>query len=269
MLETITLHFTDSPPLTLPADGITVFVGPNNSGKSLVLREIELAMSVYPFPEGLLVLKDYEVIWQPRDVIDDFIEKSKGTDDPNRPLNQRSISRINPNGGVEENNIDLASLYQVVEYRHDKHWYTTQFLKYGVIRLDGRSRFNLTNDQTAGDLLKPAQNLLGKLFRDDDARDLARRYVRDAFGTNVVIDPTHLGNLRFRLSNDKVPTDEQSLNNDARAFHKRAVHIKDASDGIQAYVGIIAAVVSGQFHTTLIDEPEAFLHPPCGVAAHP
>lgn len=48
----------------------------------------------------------------------------------------------------------------------------------------------------------------------------------------------------------------------AREFHRRATLIKDASDGIQAYVGIITAVVSGEFHTILIDEPEAFLHPP-------
>jgi predicted ATP-dependent endonuclease of OLD family len=50
MLESITLTFTDSPDLQLPAAGITVFVGPNNSGKSLVLREIETALIVHPFP---------------------------------------------------------------------------------------------------------------------------------------------------------------------------------------------------------------------------
>jgi len=31
---------------------------------------------------------------------------------------------------------------------------------------------------------------------------------------------------------------------------------------VQAYVGIITAVLSGEYHTILIDEPEAFLHPP-------
>lgn len=73
MLETITLKFTDSPELVLPTNGITVFVGPNNSGKSLVLREVEQAVSIHPFPQGLMILKDYDVRWQSRETIDAFI----------------------------------------------------------------------------------------------------------------------------------------------------------------------------------------------------
>ena len=56
MLESITLKFTENNDLTLPASGITVFVGPNNSGKSLLLRELELALSSNPLPTGLKLL---------------------------------------------------------------------------------------------------------------------------------------------------------------------------------------------------------------------
>ena len=45
MFETISLKFTErSAPLIVPAQGVTVFVGPNNAGKSLALREIEEAV---------------------------------------------------------------------------------------------------------------------------------------------------------------------------------------------------------------------------------
>jgi hypothetical protein len=56
--------------------------------------------------------------------------------------------------------------------------------------------------------------------------------------------------------------DEQSLNAAARDFHGKATYIKDASDGMQAFVGIVTAVYSGDYRVILIDEPEAFLHPP-------
>src|SRR5438445_704329 len=102
MLQSITLRFTDSPDLELPAAGITVFVGPNNSGTSLVLREVESALTVHPFPTGLRILKDYEVRWQSRSKIEAFIEKSKGAEQPNPPLGQISIARLNPNGGLEQ-----------------------------------------------------------------------------------------------------------------------------------------------------------------------
>lgn len=41
MFDSISLKFTElTEALRIPAQGVTVFVGPNNSGKSLVLREI-------------------------------------------------------------------------------------------------------------------------------------------------------------------------------------------------------------------------------------
>jgi predicted ATP-dependent endonuclease of OLD family len=46
MLESISLKFTElAELLRIPAQGVTIFVGPNNSGKSLVLREIEQDIS--------------------------------------------------------------------------------------------------------------------------------------------------------------------------------------------------------------------------------
>ncbi len=64
MLTSITLKFTEHKDLVLPASGITIFVGPNNSGKSLVLKEIESAFNVHPFPSNTSMLRDYDVKWQ-------------------------------------------------------------------------------------------------------------------------------------------------------------------------------------------------------------
>lgn len=104
--------------------------------------------------------------------------------------------------------------------------------------------------------------MLNHLFRDESSRKLVRDIVRDAFGVFFTIDPTNLGQLRIRLSENQPPPDEQSLNEEARKFHSRSTHIKDASDGVQAFTGIVSAVCSGEYHTILLDEPEAFLHPP-------
>jgi hypothetical protein len=100
------------------------------------------------------------------------------------------------------------------------------------------------------------------LFKDDAARLKVRALVKDAFGLNFVVDPTNLGQLRIRLSQDEPLDDEQSLNAEARKFYANAMHIKNASDGVQAFTGIVTALCSGDFHTILVDEPEAFLHPP-------
>lgn len=262
MFKSITLKFTENSDLTLPADGITVFVGPNNSGKSLILREIERATTVHPFPADVSILRDYEVCWPAEDQLRTSLKKFVPFQRADLPVGNIVLGRINPNGGREENQLSETALVRQCVSKSDKHWWANHYLRWGIIRLDGRSRFNLTNDQQTGDLLSAPQNVLAHLFQDDAARTKARALIYEAFGMYFVVDPTNLGYLRIRLSQEEPTPDEQSLNLNARAFHRKAIHIKDASDGMQAYSGIITAVLSGEFHTILIDEPEAFLHPP-------
>lgn len=262
MFDSITLKFTENDDISIPCKGITVFVGPNNSGKSLILKEIEQVVNVHPFPSGLMILKDYEVQWPKESEVMANVEKSKKFKTENLPDGHVILGRINPNGGREATQVHLPSIIHQINNKNDKNWIATQYLKWGLIRLDGRSRFNLTNDQTAGDQLSPPNNVLAHLFQDDSARKKARDFIFDAFGFYLVVDPTNLGQFRIRLSQAKPPKDEQSLNQAAREFHRAATYIRDASDGVQAFTGIVTAVLSGEFHTILIDEPEAFLHPP-------
>jgi AAA domain, putative AbiEii toxin, Type IV TA system len=103
--------------------------------------------------------------------------------------------------------------------------------------------------------------MLMHLFVDDPARKKVRDIVFDAFGVYFTIEQLS-PNLRIRLSATEPDESEQSWNEAARQFHGRALHIKEASDGVQAFVGILCAVLSGDYRAILIDEPEAFLHPP-------
>ncbi|MFN2472606.1 MAG: ATP-dependent endonuclease [Sphingomicrobium sp.] len=262
MIKTVKLNFTETGRLDLPMNGITVFVGPNNSGKSLVLREIEQVFEVHPFPAGLHIVTDYDVEWPSLADVQAALSKIKKTQPRTTPIGQVVLSRVHPSHGRQATGHDEGSLLGIVQAQADKNWITTQYFKFGVLRLDGRSRFNLTNDQTAGDLTADAGNVLSHLFKDDDARRKVREFVFDAFGTYFVVDPTNLGQLRIKLSDEKPAKDEQSLNAKARAYYSRATYIKEASDGVQAFTGIVTAVLSGEYHTLLIDEPEAFLHPP-------
>ncbi|MCF6112215.1 ATP-dependent nuclease [Mesorhizobium muleiense] len=262
MLDSITLKFTDSPDLVLPTAGITVFVGPNNAGKSLILKELEEAFNVHPFPTGLKILLDYEVAWPAKSSIEGSLKQFDSLQDSSIPEGYIALGRIHPNEGRQSQQFDKNQILQMGASASDKRWWTTQFLRWGVIRLDGRSRFNLTNDRPGGDLLGPPANVLAHLFQNGPARKKVREFVFDAFGLNLTIDPTNLGQLRIRLSTDKLPRDEQSLGQVAREFYAKALHIKDSSDGVQAFTGIIIAVTATDFHTILVDEPEAFLHPP-------
>ena len=79
----------------------------------------------------------------------------------------------------------------------------------------------------------------------------------------LVIDPTGMGNLRFRLSRISPSNEQQERGWDsvAQAFHAQALPLDRASDGVKAYVGMLSTIMAGDPRVTLIDEPEAFLHP--------
>ena len=262
MLQSVDLEFSETGKMTLPMIGVTIFVGPNNSGKSLVLREIEAALGAYPTPSNLHIIKNYTIEWPSEASVKKNIEKIKSFASQDARSSMIHLGILNPSKWHLASSIDERQLFDVIEKKNQKNWILIQYINMGVLRLDGRSRFNLTNDQVGGDLLAPPQNILAHLFQDDSARSKVRAFVKDAFGLNFVIDPTNLGHLRIRLSSESSLADNQSLNADARAFYAKALHIKDSSDGVQAFTGIVATVCAGEFHTLLVDEPEAFLHPP-------
>jgi len=91
-----------------------------------------------------------------------------------------------------------------------------------------------------------------------------RQRVHDAVGKYLVIDPTNVGQLRIRLASRAPadPAEEQGIDHRSRAFHAEAPPIEEFSDGVRAYTGLLAAMLSLTAKVLMIDEPDAFLHPP-------
>jgi predicted ATPase len=262
VLESISLKFTElAEPLRVPAQGVTIFVGPNNSGKSLVLREIEQDISTHSSIASK-ILSDFEIAWINEEQLNDDIAKLTKKAPAGTSPDNVYVGRFNPSGHVDGGSVPHGALRQYMAQRVEKRWLASQFLRYFLIRLDGRTRFDLTTDRPRGDLLGQAQNMLMHVFQDKDARKKVRDIVFDAFNIYFTVEQLSANDLRIRLSSIEPDGNEQNWNEAAREFHGNALHIKDASDGVQAFVGIVCAVLSGDYRAILIDEPEAFLHPP-------
>ena len=58
------------------------------------------------------------------------------------------------------------------------------------------------------------------------------------------------------------PDEERGLGDPSLKFHRAAIPIQEFGDGVQAFTGLVAAIESLPHRIMLIDEPEAFLHPP-------
>ena len=253
------------PPLEVELTPVTVFVGPNNSGKSRALQEIENWIKS-PSPSNGVVVKSIEFeAWTDAE-IEQAIDELKLEPALNEVLNPDHvfIGKLHPqNNSPIKMQIHKASLVKEAQKPNATRHRYAPFLSLFSLKLDGTNRLALANPQQSGDLLKTAPNHLAHLFVNNSARSTLRKIVHDAFGKHLVIDPTNIGELRFRLS-PRAPVDEREEKGwDSRAqiFHEKSMPITDASDGVKAFVGMLSTIISGDPKITIIDEPEAFLHP--------
>ena len=66
------------------------------------------------------------------------------------------------------------------------------------------------------------------------------------------------------LGETPIPGSDRSFEEDNIEWLKRAKSIKEFSDGVKAFLGILIEALGGGAEILLIDEPEAFLHPSLG-----
>jgi hypothetical protein len=217
-------------------------------------------------PEGAVIDRVFFDSWNLAD-IEEEIQKMSADPAPNESINPDHIliSRLKPqdNSGVRMQLYRQGLLQEAQEPNSQYRHYYSSFLSLFTLRLDGKNRLILTEEQPAGDLQHTSQNHLSHLFKNNEARAKLSRIVHDAFGKYLVIDPTNIGRLRIRLSPEapKDEREEKGWDEAAVSFHSKATDISDASDGVKAFVGMLATLIAGEPKITLIDEPEAFLHP--------
>lgn len=242
---------------------VTVFIGPNNSGKSQALIEIE-GWITSGRTEPLNIISDLEfeslVNHQVYEKILNKIKIAPSKHFPPKDDNHIVVGMYNNNCQVYLPDLINAALSPNKE--NFKNSELPIVLRYLTTRLDGYNRLSLVYSQNAGDLQEDPINSFSKLFKDKILMSKVRNIIYGAFRKYLVIDPTNLGNLRLRLSEEE-PKDslDKSLSEEAIAFHKNAILVEDASDGVKAFIGIIIALIAEESDFILVDEPEAFLHP--------
>lgn len=269
MIDKLKLRLGSSlgqPNLEIEITPITVFVGPNNSGKSRVLVEIENYCRRTHGQTNDLILNNLLFTPYTKEEIEKELSEIEQT--PNFGENVNPGNIIIGKVSAQENQakrfqVDKQALIHEAQNPNNSVGYYKGFLNIYTLRLDGTNRLNLLREQEAGDLQKTPSNHLSHLFINDALRKEVRRIVFEAFGKYYVIDPTNIGHLRVRLS-DREPNserEEKGWENESIDFHKAALIITNASDGVRAFSGIITTLLAGDPKITLIDEPEAFLHP--------
>jgi energy-coupling factor transporter ATP-binding protein EcfA2 len=260
MLNEVQLEFGTSAgqrSLTFSPGSMTIFVGPNNSGKSLALREIHTLIVNEQSQRRIISRLGFGILSE------DQVEKlllSRKVETPS--LSEGAITvRLR---GADIKNIHLRNTVELIASGKGSFDILASLIGALTISLDGKTRLTLTQSCSTQSG-NHTNALIWKLFNNKNESAKLRNIISDAFGFYLTIDPTQMTKICFRVSS-RPPIgpdeDEWALDERGRRFFQQAALIEEFSDGIKAFIGVVATVVSEDYRVIIIDEPEAFLHPP-------
>lgn len=234
------VQFSDGTSVDLQPGSLILIVGANSSGKTCALREISAACRWAPVKRRR-VTKTVELA-------------------PERPSQGllrnwiRSNYPIRAQNGLEIAEFSKAHL-QVAGLTHNDQ--TAQFL---VFLLDIEERLQLSHAQQFSTIENAPQNLVDHIFRRDDLMSQLGVETRAAFGTDLLqeIAPQ----IGFRVGDASTLPKSDRASGEFRLALQSLPKLVEAGDGIRSFVGTLLALTACPHLLLLVDEPEAFLHPP-------
>lgn len=237
--------FNDDTQLHFNHNSIIIFTGANNSGKSQVLRDVETGLDKSNTLQTI-VIKDIEY---------DFL----GMIDEAKFFG-------------EHFNRDQYGYYEMFEFGNcfskstlQSYWQKREFYDglhlLFVKRLSTERRLTSSNALQRND--QPKRNPIYKLNQNESLAQKLSDYFRQAFGCDLILNrndmqtiPLHIGQAPDKTAFTIANQDEYY--NQVNKLPK----LQNQGDGMRSFASILLDTFTSENSITLIDEPEAFLHPP-------
>lgn len=271
MINKINLKFGEAKDelLNINVKNVNVLVGANNSGKSLFLKELYYFLSGKENNNKIIdsiqfnkinesaakKLINENIFFDPYNGFYQFNSKISYSTNVNEPFEQdytyESILSDLTTGTITPG---ADSLKYVLSHQ-------TKLLN-GVTRLSSFEDEEISLSTIKNGYSEKDESIITWYINNPDKFNLLKKYIYDAFKKYLIIYPSGQY-ARFALSDTDIdPNLELSLKPDAQDFFRSCMGTNEISDGIKAYIGTISEILSNNSEILLIDEPEAFLHPP-------
>jgi predicted ATPase len=243
----------------LPPTGITVITGPNNSGKSTLLRDMRQAACQWPRPaQETRWVRSVEM--KRTGGVEEFKHwaKSRARKVP-QSVGRSLAGRLamwnhdmNPGGyQLVEDLADRWSKQRQFDFAHQLF-----FPLYEAI-----ARGNLLGSEGQWDATSPPVTALQRVSSCREMQEKLSSLVKQAFGFEISIN-RYAQTIELlmgapALGDTKPPPSEELL-----AEYADLPYIREQGDGIRSFCGLLLHVMATDPLVSFIDEPEAFLHPP-------
>ncbi|MBE9205773.1 AAA family ATPase [Nostoc sp. LEGE 06077] len=240
---------------------MTVIIGPNNAGKSRVLKDIAGKTTQETSLPGIVV---NDVEWTSPSSLQEFREaySIERYLDENYQWIFRTLApelcQEYHSGGIDWPTWYEQNFQMLIT---DKFQFVQQFGKAMVAFLTTEHRLQLVKKCASAEHDKQEANLLQALYNAGSPLEISiNGLVKRAFGKEIKLDFTVLQRLLLRVGDSfsSVPPDPR----DAKPIMSQYDKLDEQGDGIRSFVGILTALLAIKRNVFLIDEPESFLHPP-------
>lgn len=239
------IRFNDDTELILEKNSIVVFTGANNSGKSQVLKDIEVCVDDSNYTQTIVV-KESERSYC--GAIDEkiFLEE-------HFTINKQGMYQSLASGAFFETGT-LKNLWT-------NHTLYNSLHKLFVNRLNTEMRLTSSNalDRTS----QPEKHPIYKLSKSERLAQKISDYFRQAFDVDLVVNRNEMMTIPLHVG--KAP-DKTAFTMDRQDDYYHLVaelpKLQEQGDGMRSFASILLNTFTSDYSITLIDEPEAFLHPP-------
>lgn len=243
--------FSDGTKIDLEPRDVVVLVGPNNAGKSLALRELDMMLRNEQVKK---VFRSVQVI------------KSGTFDELIRYIEAHTIEHVRRNAERQFRGYNIA----IHESNIPGYWKGNSPLgelsNFFCMRLETEDRISGGNPARSYKVLEePVSNPIQLLYAKDNLEKRISKYFRRAFGEDLIV---------FRLGGTEIPLlvgrrvrakrgEDRLSESYCRRLIDAAIHLSEQGDGMRSFASVILRLMAPLTPTILmLDEPEAFLHPP-------
>lgn len=236
-----------------PVDGMTVFIGPNNSGKSVLLHDLVTLVSTHPGAAP-----------PTRWVTGVDIRNSGSAEEFLTWLHERgNTPKVHPDHGqvlypgVHEN-------AHVMQDQVTASWNGRAFgnlAHYLVAQQWTQDRLGNQSDSQQWDFDLPPNHPTQYLFENTDAHEAFSLLVQTAFSKPIAIN-RYVPQIRLQVGSPVLPEETMPPSPELRAAYRRLPVLNEQGDGFRSFVNILLHTLVRPRPVIVIDEPEAFLHPP-------
>ncbi|MET8251862.1 AAA family ATPase [Micromonospora sp. NPDC005197] len=252
-LSISSITFSDGTRIATPAKGITVIVGPNNSGKTASLNDLMSCLASEHTKRDAVVVRDVA------------FELSGTSEDFHTWLKLNASTEL---GGYQENYRRMGAQGSWGQLNHDWEYASSGYLGaylpgFLVLSADVDSRSGIVGSPvSAGYMDEVPATPVAFLYQDGELEAEFSKISEAAFGKPITLQRlSSQSYLRVGIPDAEVPPINRPTKSYASA-ENALPQLGRQGHGMRSFLGLVLAMLVQSYFVITIDEPEAFLHPP-------